>query len=257
MDRLSVRVDRDYALRHYLDSAASIVSGPATPASASLQVSDLVTSDSAITSIYQTAQSNLTSKSSLRPMSEYAFQIFIEGALDTKSRTIILQVEPKHAIAEVKALVRKVANLPYTAFKLCYVKYKFDYSRQVLAEELALEEYNIPHLSTLECVSFEQHLWSIPIDHVRITDSDETVVHIIDVDADDLVCNVVARYAKRRSLNPHAVKLTYAGSTLNDETAMVVRNFGTSCPMLTASLKAESSATYKPDWTMKENRASL
>jgi hypothetical protein len=139
IDRATVRIDKTYALRHYLNSAASVLSEVTVRPAPSMQISSYLGSES-----FGEAQTFITAPTALASMN--CSQIFIAGLPNKK--TVILQVTPLDTVKLVEYKIRKKLGLPDASFQ-------FIYRNRVLQRPNAtLENYGVLHDSTLICASF-------------------------------------------------------------------------------------------------------
>ena len=148
MDRLAIRVDTNFALRHFLDDAASMSSGRRPSFEPSLQVSSLEVPDetNTETTTFHTA-----------PMSEMSVNTSYESSGCIRLsvcnigpyQPIVLQVEPSTTIATLKEIIRARAGLPHAHFELMQASHLLD------AQEMSLEAHNIPQDATLACVDLQ------------------------------------------------------------------------------------------------------
>jgi len=143
IDRSTVRVDKTYALRHYLSSAASVLSEATTMRSPpSMQISSYIESES-----FGESQSYVTAPTAIGVVNAArCSQIFIAGL--PHRMTVILQVTSLQTIESVKVQIRQKLGLHGSAFQLTYR------SRVLRTANATLESYNVPHEATLTCVSF-------------------------------------------------------------------------------------------------------
>lgn len=113
----------------------------------SMQVSSFVGSNATNATAFYTAPSRFVAPSTIAPLAEHCRQLFIRHVPGYK-QTMALGVEPHDALEDVKEKVRRRINLPSAQFQL-------KFSGRILRSGLSnLAEDNIPHNSTLTCVSF-------------------------------------------------------------------------------------------------------
>ena len=145
IDRASIKIDYKFALRHYIDGAASTFSGINTPSTPSFQISALETSSSLLTSEYHTAPMSQISNGECCQPSRKCTQILVcnVGVL----QTMAFQVAPEDTIGTIKSLIRERIGLEHASFELLY-------SSRVLNSDKSIDEYGIPHDATLTCLSF-------------------------------------------------------------------------------------------------------
>lgn len=142
IDRSAVRFDKTYALRHYLSSAASVLSEATMRPTPSMQISSYIESES-----FGESQSYVTAPTAIGVVNAArCSQIFIAGLPNKK--TVILQVTSLQTIESVKKEVGQKLGLNRSAFQLTYQ------SRVLRTANATLESYNVPHEATLTCVSF-------------------------------------------------------------------------------------------------------
>jgi hypothetical protein len=142
IDRSTVRVDKTYALRHYLSSAASVLSEATMRPPPSMQVSSYIESES-----FGESQSYVTAPTATGVVNAArCSQIFVAGLPNKK--TVILQVTSFQTIETVKEQIRQKLGLHGSAFQLTYQ------SHVLRTANATLESYNVPHNATLTCVSF-------------------------------------------------------------------------------------------------------
>lgn len=141
IDRATISIDYGFALRHYLDDAASVVTSMAP----SIQVSTFDASNSGITSMYRTARTHRTSEPGMVAIPEQCTQLFIRDLATIK--TLVIHVEPDDDIESVKDNIRRRIKLPRADFRLTY-------TGRILAEHATLLDCDIAHNSTLTCISF-------------------------------------------------------------------------------------------------------
>ena len=141
IDRADIRIDYRFALRHYLDSAASLYSGLNTSLAPSFRVSALEISTSQLTSKFYTAPMSQTNNGENRQTCRKCTRIFVRNV--ELYNTLVFQIVPEHTIVTVKALVRGRIGLENAKFELLYS------SRIWYSMEKSIEEYRIRHDSTL------------------------------------------------------------------------------------------------------------
>lgn len=146
IDRAGIKIDYQFALRHYVDGAASIDSGINTPSSPSFQVSELETGSCQLTSKYYTAPISQASNGEDPLPSRKCTQILVRNV--GLHRTMAFQVVPEHTIGQIKSLVCGRIGLENAEFELLHA------SRVLHSSEKSIDEYRIPHDATLTCVSF-------------------------------------------------------------------------------------------------------
>ena len=146
IDRAGIKIDYRFALRHYVDSAASICSGMSTP-SGSFQVSALETSSYQMTSKFYTAPMSQASNSGEPLPSRKCTQILVRNV--GLHKTMAFQVVPEHTIEQIKSLVCERIGLENAEFELLYS------SRVLYSSDKSIDEYGIPHDATLTCISFK------------------------------------------------------------------------------------------------------
>ena len=147
-DRSGIRVDHEFALRHYLDSTASICTEIAIPGTPSLQISSMQQDTSTIApSLFQTAASHLTLTTDPRvPLRDDSFTLIINGIEDFGA--IGLRARPEHTVSQVKDMIRQQTSLLSAVFDLSN-------ETQVLSNmERTLAGYGIEGDTRLMCSDF-------------------------------------------------------------------------------------------------------
>lgn len=204
LERARLRVDHNFALRHYLDSAASIISEAVTPATPSIQVSTFQSSGSDKSSAYQSAAMFLASESDHAPMVPHCVQLFVKSPIDTK--TLLLHLLPSDDIERAKTIVRGKINLHDARFK-------FAHAGRVLDDRLTLQDYDIPQDSTLTCVSFRPK----PMLSLTVTGSRETYeINIVAVEPKDVVGYIKDSLFCLSGVSRDHIRLIYAGQHLEE-----------------------------------------
>ncbi|KAH7350238.1 hypothetical protein BKA66DRAFT_613929 [Pyrenochaeta sp. MPI-SDFR-AT-0127] len=216
IDRATVRVDKTYALRHYLSSAASVLSEATMRPVPSMQVSSYLESES-----FGESQTFITAPTTLGSMK--CSQIFITGL--PNKRTVILQVTPLHTIESVKYQIRKKLDLPNASFQ-------FTYRNRVLHKPNdTLESYSVLHDSTLVCVSFRLDrsrpgVWSQSyISSVTIKFLTRSVELQFDTNEEILMGDVKAKLNSLEGTDPDKVRLIHRGKILDDDLPLTAKNF--------------------------------
>jgi hypothetical protein len=223
IDRAAVRIDYTYPLRHYLNSAASVLTGTTARPPPSMQVSSYLASDSSAT-----PQTFVTAPTI--DLFNRCTQIFITGLPNVK--TMVLQVESFHTIQSVKNQIRKRLDLPFASFQLVYRKRVLDELTAVLGR------YEVVHDSSLLCVSFRPDgttagAWSpwtklsdtrisfVKIKNLRFYDIDVHLTTERDVSLEE----VKTEYAMKTSHIGSRIAFVHSGRRLEDRTLMKVGNF--------------------------------
>ncbi|KAJ8105792.1 hypothetical protein OPT61_g9967 [Boeremia exigua] len=141
-DRSTVRLDKTYALRHYLNSAASVLSGTTLRSPQSIHASP-----STASTVLGDSQTYATASTIIGVTDAAICNQLLITNLPSKT-TIILQVTPHQTISSIHAQIRQKTSLPFAAFQLVHR------TRVLRAETATLASYNIPPGATLTCVSF-------------------------------------------------------------------------------------------------------
>ena len=209
-------MDYDYALRHYLDSAASIVSNITTAATPSMQGSSLQASNSAMTSEYETAATNPSRRDNLATrLTKYEISIHDVN----KIVIMILKVWPDDTIETVKK---------YSCHRWKFPNAELYYAGQELTNSaMSLKDYGIPPNSCLYSTSKAEDIkFTVPwyvsthVDHLVLQD-----VHhktwAIEIKPGDEIGDVKERYRRARfgaesNSHPHKVELLLGKDSLQD-----------------------------------------
>ena len=146
IERAGIKVDYNFALRHYMDGAESESSEMMTPSEPSPQVSSFDPTSSITTSKFDTAPMSAISSDEADQRSRRCTQVLVRHV--GVHKTITLQTKPETTIETIKILIRQKIGMPKAQFDLLYS------SRILRLRDWSLEEYNIPHDATLTCVSF-------------------------------------------------------------------------------------------------------
>ena len=240
LDRAGLRVDYKFALRHYIDSAASR-SGMKTPATPSFQVSALETSSSLLMAEYYTAHTSQTNtgqshrlsaqtntgesrrpsaqtntSDSRRPSaqgstgesrgpSRKCTQILVRNV--GMYQTMAFQVAPEYTIQTIKSLVRERIGLENARFQLLYS------GKALYASDKSIGEYGIPHDATLSCTSFRPTTLPLSIVIMRTRGTSFR----LSVNPNSLVRQIKGMCAARLAIDrPEDIRLIYAGKQLGN-----------------------------------------
>ncbi|MCJ1266405.1 Ubiquitin [Lobaria immixta] len=215
IERAGLRVDHKFALRHYLDSAASFMSEAGTPVTPSIQVSAFHPSSSDKSSGYRTAPTFLASESNRASIVEHCIQLFIKTPIDTK--TLVIRLSPSDIIERIKAIVRGKINLHDAQFKLAL-------AGRVLDDCLTLQDHDIPQDSTLTCVSFRPK----PMLSLTVTSFDNESrscgsyeINIDAVEPKDVVVYIKERLCGVSGVPLDRMRLIYAGQPLEERSQII------------------------------------
>ena len=216
-DRAKIRVDYDYALRHYLDNAASIVSDITTQGTPSMQVSSLQASKSAMTSEYKTAVTDLSRCDNLTTrLTKYEISIHDVNKLVL----MILKVWPDDTIKTVKKYSCYGWNFPNT--ELYYAGQELSNPTMTLSDYGILQNSCLYNTSKAEDIQFTFPWYvSTHVDHLVLQD----VYHKtweIEVKPGDRIGDVKERYRRARfgaesNSHSHKVELLLGKDSLQDE----------------------------------------
>ena len=212
IDRAGIRIDYRFALRHYIDGAASTFSGINTPSTPSIQVSALETSSSLLTSEYHTAPMSQISNGECCQPSRKCTQILVRNV--GVHQTMAFQVAPEDTIGTIKSLVRERIGLEHASFELLYS------SRVLKSSDKSIDEYGIPHDATLTCLSFRSNIPPVTKTHIRvIIKTIMGMTFALSVKADTLVGEVKQMSVdwlrvKRPMVRPTDIRLIRAGVQL-------------------------------------------
>ena len=146
IERAGIKVDYNFALRHYLDGAESVCSEMLTPSEPSPQVSSFDPTSCITTSKFDTAPMSAISRDEADQRSRRCTQVLVRHV--GLHKTITLQIKPEDTIQTIKILVRQKIGMPKAQFDLLYS------SRVLRLSDRSLEEYDIRHDATLTGVSF-------------------------------------------------------------------------------------------------------
>ena len=141
IDLASLRDSPNYTIKHYVDSACSVLSEPSYRSLPSIQVSSFLGSEDGM--IAMSVKTTTTDRAST------SFQVFLKGV--PTSGTLTLQIDENQTLKSFKNCIRSKLRLPDSSFGLVYGNKVLD------LPESTLGSYGVGPNSTLFCMSFIPH----------------------------------------------------------------------------------------------------
>jgi hypothetical protein len=141
VDRASLQDDPNYTIRHYVDSACSVLSEPSDRSLPSIQVSSFLGSEDG--TIAMSVEATTTD----RPPK--SFEVYLKGV--PTCGPLSLQIDENQTLESFKNCIRLKLSLPNSSFSLMYGNKALD------LPESTLESYGVSPYSTLLCMAFRPH----------------------------------------------------------------------------------------------------
>ncbi|KAM0799009.1 hypothetical protein BDR22DRAFT_964252 [Usnea florida] len=230
IERASIKVDYNFALRHYMDGAESGSSEMLTPSEPSPQVSSFDPTSCLTTSKFDTAPMSAVSGDEADQRSRRCTQVLVRHV--GLQKTITLQTKPEDTIETIKLLIRQKIGMPKAQFDLLYS------SHVLRLSDRSLEEYNIPHDATLTCVSLRPERPAAanpPLAESIVPGRD----HLVNVPSNATISDLKYRYTEAIGGNwtTKDVVLLWNGHNLDEDTVVSTIGVDEEDPVLHALLR--------------------